>query len=71
MKRQSQELSNFFAGNILKLMGLLIVLLGCIHTKLHAQADADKAKAYYYSAENEYKSRNFSKAIEYCRQVED
>src|SRR5690554_1438367 len=71
MKKQLQKLTDFFTGNALKLIVLVVILLGSIHTKLYAQANADKAKAYYYSAENEYKSRNFSKAIEYCQQVED
>jgi hypothetical protein len=71
IKKQPQKLLNLFTGNTLKWMALLILFCGSIHTKLYAQADADKAKAYYFSAENEYKSRNFSKAIEYCQQVED
>jgi hypothetical protein len=71
MKKQLQKLLSFFTGNTLKWIMLLIILFGSVHTKLNAQANADKAKAYYYSAENEYKSRNFSKAIEYCQQVED
>ena len=71
MQSRSKKLLIFFTGNTLKWIALLILFFSNVHTKLYAQANADKAKAYYYSAENEYKSRNFSKAIEYCRQVED
>lgn len=71
MKKQLQKLTDFFTGNALKLIVLVVILLGSIHTKLYAQVSADKAKAYYFSAVEQYDNRNYSKAIEYCQQVED
>ena len=56
---------------MLKFFTVFILLMSSVSIKLHAQSNAVKAKAYYLTAVNEYKSRNYSKAIEYCQQVED
>ncbi len=71
MKSQAQNLPHSFMKNTTKFFTVFILLMSSIIIKLHAQSNAVKAKAYYLTAVNEYKSRNYSKAIEYCRQVED
>lgn len=71
MKSHLQKLSKLFMGEMLKFFAVFILLLSSVSIKLHAQSNAVKAKAYYLTAVNEYKSRNYSKAIEYCQQVED
>jgi TPR repeat protein len=71
MKPHLQKLPGLFTGEMLKFFTVFILLMSSVSIKLHAQSNAVKAKAYYLTAVNEYKSRNYSKAIEYCQQVED
>lgn len=71
MKSQLQKRPKLFTGEMVKFFTVFILLMSSVTTNLDAQSNAVKAKAYYLTAVNEYKSRNYSKAIEYCQQVED
>jgi TPR repeat protein len=71
MKTHLQKLLLPFTLKTIKFFTVFILLMSSATIKLHAQSNAVKAKAYYLTAVNEYKSRNYSKAIEYCQQVED
>lgn len=50
---------------------VIIFLFFAFTLQANAQSNQEKAKAYYFSAVEQYDNRNYSKAIEYCQQVED
>ena len=47
---------------------LILLLFGCV-MQCFAQSNNDKAKAYYFNAEEQYQNKNYDKAIEYCEAV--
>lgn len=49
---------------------ILILLLFSGFLQSYAQNSNDKAKAYYFNAEEQYQNKNYNKAIEYCEEVE-
>lgn len=51
-----------------KILFILVGLSICSQN-IHAQNNAERAKAYYFSAEEQYNSGNYAKSLEYCDQV--
>src|SRR5690554_1768915 len=54
----------------MKKLGIFLLLL-IFALSINAQNENERAKAYYFAAEEQYSSRNYSKVIEYCGQIEE